>query len=175
MKLLLHTCCGPCFLGVWEDLETKDIEVTNYFFNPNIYPKEEFQRRLEGLEIAADGRSNDVIVPDHEVWKYKAAVRGFENEFPARCTYCYELRLEATAKYAKEHGYDAFSTTLLVSPYQQHKVLKQVCEKIGEQYGINFYYTDWRPFFRSGQEKARFIPIYRQKYCGCQFSLQPEK
>jgi epoxyqueuosine reductase len=175
MKLLLHTCCGPCFLGVWEDLKTKQIEVVNYYFNPNIYPEDEYSRRLEGLQTAAKGKSSSVIIAEYEPKRYLVAVKGFENDFPNRCTYCYKLRLEETAKYAKEHSYDAFSTTLLVSPYQQHAILKQLGEEIGARYGIDFYYTDWRPFFRKGQDEARFIPIYRQKYCGCKFSFQSRK
>ena len=174
MKLLLHTCCGPCFLGVWEDLKTKEIEVTNYYFNPNIYPKDESDRRLEGLQTAAGGRSS-VIVADYDPEKYLQAIKGLENEFPKRCTYCYKLRLEETAQYAKDHGFDAFSTTLLVSPYQKHEVLRSLGEEVGDKYGVEFYYTDWRPYFRKGQEEAKFIPIYRQKYCGCIFSFESIK
>jgi len=175
MKLLLHTCCGPCFLGVWEELGTRDVEVTNYFYNPNIYPEEEYERRLEGLRIAAKDKTLVVIGGEYEPEKHAEAIRDHENEFPGRCLHCYRLRLEKAAAYARDHGFDAFSTTLLVSPYQQHEVLKSIGEEVGEKYGVDFYYTDWRPYFRKGQDEAKFIPIYRQKYCGCKYSLQPSK
>jgi len=88
-----------------------------------------------------------------------------------RCLGCYRLRLAKVAKYAKEHGYDAFSTTLLVSPYQKHEDLRNIGEEVATSQGIEFYYTDWRPYFRAGQDEAKVIPIYRQKYCGCRRSL----
>ena len=88
-----------------------------------------------------------------------------------RCgNYCYPVRLAKTAKYAKEHGYDAFSTTLLVSPYQKHELICEIAEKIAKQYDIPFLYRDFRVGFREGQAKAREIGLYMQKYCGCIFS-----
>lgn len=175
MKLLLHTCCGPCFLGVWEDLKDKDLEVTNFFYNPNIYPEDEYLKRLEGLQMAASGKSEGVVVGVYESEKHAEAIKGKEDMFPTRCLDCYRLRLQKTAEYAKEHGFDSFSTTLLVSPYQQHEALKQIGEELGATYGIDFYYVDWRPFFRAGQEEAKIIPIYRQKYCGCKYSIKLSK
>lgn len=175
MKLLLHTCCGPCFLGVWEDLKTKNLEITNYYYNPNIYPEDEYYKRLENLQIAATDKSEGVVTSEYEPEKYAEAISGHENDFPGRCTYCYQLRLTKTAEYAKEHGFDAFSTTLLVSPYQQHGVLKRLGKEIAKEFGLNFYYTDWRLHYRVGQNEAKIIPIYRQKYCGCKYSLHPQK
>ena len=88
-----------------------------------------------------------------------------------RCqNYCYRVRLEQTAKYAKEHGYDTISTTLLVSPYQKHEILKEQGEEIAKKYGLQFLYRDFRVGFREGQEKARELGLYMQKYCGCIFS-----
>ena len=88
-----------------------------------------------------------------------------------RCVkYCYRVRLEQTARYAKEHGYDTFSTTLLISPYQNHNALKKIGEEMAEKYGLNFLYRDFRPGFREGQAEARELGLYMQKYCGCVFS-----
>ena len=88
-----------------------------------------------------------------------------------RCVnYCYRVRMEQTAKYAKENGYDCFTTTLLVSPYQRHEELKAVCEEIAKEYGLEFLYRDFRVGFRDGQAKARELGLYMQKYCGCVFS-----
>ena len=175
MKLLLHTCCGPCFLGVWEELGSKKHKVTNYFYNPNIYPKEEYTRRLEGLKIAVASKTMGIVEAEYDPKSHAEVILGHEDKFPGRCLLCYRLRLEMAAAYAKEHDFDAFSTTLLVSPYQQHDELKRIGEEIAAIYGVDFYYTDWRPYFRKGQVKAKFIPIYRQKYCGCKHSLQPKK
>lgn len=170
MKLLLHTCCGPCFLGVWEDLKTSDFEVTNYFYNPNIQPDAEYKLRLENLKKAIEEKTTGLIIEEYDKDEHLEAIKGHENDFPERCIYCYLLRLNQTVKKAKELGFDAFSTTLLVSPYQKHEELAMIGKQIGEKYGIQFYYYDWRPFFRDGQNKARELDLYRQKYCGCIFS-----
>ena len=93
------------------------------------------------------------------------------NDLDNRCVnYCYKVRLEQTAKYAKENGYDSFSTTLLVSPYQKHEELKKIGEKLAKKYGLQFVYRDFRVGFREGQKKARELGLYMQKYCGCIFS-----
>lgn len=169
--MLLHTCCGPCFLGVWQDLQIADFEVTNYFYNPNIQPESEYKLRLENLKKAAGGKTKGIIEENYNAAEHLDAIKGHENEFSERCIYCYILRLNQTAKKAKELGFDAFSTTLLISPYQKHEELALVGRKIGEKYGVEFYYRDWRPYFREGQNVAREMELYRQKYCGCIFSL----
>ena len=93
------------------------------------------------------------------------------NDIENRCVnYCYIKRLSESVKYAKEHGFDAFTTTLLVSPYQKHEALKAVCEGLAEAYDIEFVYRDFRVGFREGQDKARAAGLYMQKYCGCVFS-----
>ncbi len=93
------------------------------------------------------------------------------NNLQTRCQdYCYKIRLEQTAKYAKENGYDAISTTLLISPYQKHEELKELGQQIAQKYGLQFLYRDFRIGFREGQEKARELGMYMQKYCGCIFS-----
>lgn len=172
MKLLLHTCCGPCFLGVWEDLKNSDFEVTNYFYNPNIQPEEEYKLRLENLKKAVKGKTKGIIEEKYDFHEHLEAIKGHENEFPERCMYCYILRLTATANKAREEGFDAFSTTLLVSPYQKHEEIAMIGHQIGEKYGVEFIYRDWRPYFREGQNIAKDMDIYRQKYCGCLFSLR---
>lgn len=157
-------------MGVWEDLKNKDLEITNYCFNPNIYPEEEYRKRLENLKIASSGKSKTVVVPEYEPVQYSQAVQGQEDNFPDRCIYCYRLRLSKTAEFAKKNNYDSFSSTLLVSPYQNHEVIKKIGEDLAKELGIKFYYEDWRPFFRAGQTTATEMEIYRQKYCGCEYS-----
>lgn len=170
MKLLLHTCCGPCFLGVWEDLKTSDFEVTNYFYNPNIQPEDEYKLRLENLRKVVSGKTEGILEEEYDATEHLNAVKGHEEEFPERCMHCYILRLNQTAKKAKDLGFDAFSTTLLVSPYQKHEELAMIGRQVGEKYGVKFYYRDWRPYFREGQNVAKEMELYRQKYCGCIFS-----
>ena len=87
-----------------------------------------------------------------------------------RCGHCYEVRLEQTAKFAAENGFDSFTTTLLVSPYQNHELLAETAERMAQRYGVRFLYRDFRPGFRDGQAKARELGLYMQKYCGCVFS-----
>lgn len=168
-KLLLHTCCGPCFLGTWEDLLYQDIEITCFFYNPNIHPEDEFNRREEALNIATRKKAKEIITVPYEPNEYYTAIDNL-TVYPERCERCYTLRLEKTAKTAKEKGYDAFSTTLLVSPYQDHEKLISICKKLGKKYEIEFYYSDFRKNFKLGQAIARDQKIYRQKYCGCTFS-----
>ena len=93
-------------------------------------------------------------------------------DFDARCAYCYESRLSAAAKYAAEHGFSSFSTTLLISPYQNHELLRQTGERAAQEYGVSFLYRDFRPNFRVGNQRARELGFYMQKYCGCVFSEQ---
>ena len=168
-RMFLHTCCGPCFFGVWADLR-HHFEVTNFFYNPNIQPKTEYDKRLENLKKVALGRSQEIIEGAYDGRKHQKAILGLETNFPKRCLKCYELRLTETAKMAQKLGYELFSTTLLVSPYQQHEQLKQIGQKLEQAYNLKFYYRDWRPLFRSGQQSAKDQNIYRQRYCGCQWS-----
>jgi hypothetical protein len=174
MRLLLHTCCGPCFLGVWEDVQDK-FEITNLFYNPNIQPKEEYQKRLNNLKKAARKRSRDILTLDYDKEEHEKAIAGLEQNFPERCLKCYRLRLEKAALEAKKNGFDLYSTTLLISPYQQHKAVREIGEKIGNELNIEFYYQDFRPFFRQGQQLAKELDIYSQKFCGCQWSKQEAK
>lgn len=172
MKLLLHICCGPCFTGVWEELGVKGHSVTGYYNNPNIYPEKEHEKRLQNLRVAAEGALQSLVVSDYQPEEFLKAVARRDNAFPERCLECYRLRLKEAAQKAKELGFEGFSTTLLVSPYQNHEALRSIGEELAREYGLIFYYTDWRPYFREGQLKAKNKGLYRQKYCGCQFSLK---
>jgi epoxyqueuosine reductase len=171
-KLLLHTCCGPCFLGSFEGLKDEGFEITSYYYSPNIYPDLEWEKRLKNLKIVADDSSVKVLESDYDPKEYEKAVSGKEDQFPKRCLDCYRLRLVRTAEKAKGDGYDAFSTTLLVSPYQNHEALKKIGEEVSHNLNIPFYYKDLRPFFNEGQQSAKEKNLYRQKYCGCKYSKE---
>ncbi len=169
MKLLLHTCCAPCSVYCIQTLREEGIEPTVFWYNPNIHPYMEYKSRRDCLEAYCQQIGIEAIFQeDYGLDKFCEAVIG---NLSTRCTtYCYPVRLEETARYAKEHGFDAFTTTLLVSPYQKHEELRHLGEEIAKQYGLTFVYRDFRVGFRQGQQQARELGLYMQKYCGCIFS-----
>ena len=168
MKLLLHICCAPCSVMCIEKLREEGIDITGYWYNPNIHPYMEYKSRLDCfVKYSKDIDLKMVYNDNYGLREFtKAVVSNLDN----RCSYCYTVRLNMAAKYAKEHGFDAFCTTLLISPYQNHEKIIEIGNKLGEKYGIKFYYYDFRPYFREGQNKARELGFYMQKYCGCVFS-----
>ena len=169
MKLLLHTCCAPCSIYCIDTLRKEGIEPTVYWFNPNIHPYMEYKARRDCLKEYT--QSIDVEAIFEENYGLDEFCKHVIGDLQIRCkNYCYPVRLEQTAKYAKENGYTHFSTTLLVSPYQNHEELIEVAEKMAKKYGIEFLYRDFRVGFREGQAKAKELGLYMQKYCGCVFS-----
>ena len=168
MKLLMHMCCAPCSTFPLAQLRQEGIEPVGVFFNPNIHPAEEFERRKETVIQFAKIKELKVEYFNdfsQEVWESYAGTG------EARCTMCYSIRLEKAAELAAAGGYEAFTTSLLVSPYQKHDLIKELGEKYAAQYGVDFFYRDFRPGFRQGQQEAREMGLYRQKYCGCIRSL----
>lgn len=164
MKLLLHMCCGPCAIYPASVIQEEGIYLEGLFFNPNIHPLDEFVRRKENVEIFAE--HNNIPVTYSDDYREADWIK-FSGTSEERCSMCYNLRLEETARIAKEGGFDAFSTTLLVSPYQKHDFIRELGEKLGQIYGVDFYYNDFRKGFRQGQQKAKEMGLYRQKFCGC--------
>lgn len=169
MKLLMHTCCAPCSVYCIESLRNEGIEPTLYWYNPNIHPYTEYKSRRDTLKEYS--KLIDVKVIFNEEYGLKEFCKNVIKDLKNRClNYCYRVRLEQTVKYAKENGYNAFTSTLFVSPYQQHEKLKEICEELAEKYDIIFLYRDFRLGFIEGQAKARNLGLYMQKYCGCIFS-----
>lgn len=168
MKLLLHMCCAPCSIMCIEKLREENIDITGFWYNPNIHPYIEYKSRRDCIKEYSNIINLDVI------YKEEYGLRNFAknviDNLDNRCVYCYSVRLNETAKYAKENGFDAFCSTLLISPYQDHERIIEIGNKIADKYGIKFYYYDFRPYFREGQNKAREMNFYMQKYCGCVFS-----
>jgi predicted adenine nucleotide alpha hydrolase (AANH) superfamily ATPase len=168
MKVLLHMCCGPCSIAPVKFLRERSLEIQGYFYNPNIHPFKEFQRRLDTLRQYTQAEQIPLIVDDdYELEKFLQRVVYRET---ARCRYCYEMRLKSAARKAKEVGADAFSTTLLVSPYQDHEQIKDIGEKVGVEEEIPFYYADYRPGWQEAVRESRCREMYRQPYCGCIYS-----
>ncbi len=169
MKLLLHTCCAPCSVYCIKSLRNEGIEPTVYWFNPNIHPYMEYKARRDTLKEYTKSIGVNAIFDEN--YGLREFCKNVVDDLDNRCVkYCYRVRLEQTAKYAKENGYDTFSTTLLISPYQNHEALKKIGEEMAEKYGLIFLYRDFRPGFREGQAEARELGLYMQKYCGCVFS-----
>lgn len=169
MKLLMHTCCAPCSVYCIDSLRKENIEPTVYWYNPNIHPYMEYKARRDTLKEYTKSINVEAIF--EEEYGLDEFCKNVIGDLKNRCqNYCYKVRLEQTAKFAKEHGFDTISTTLLVSPYQKHEILKEQGEEIAKKYGLNFLYRDFRAGFREGQNKARELGLYMQKYCGCVFS-----
>jgi len=174
MDLLLHICCGPCLIYPYQRLTDQGFKFSGFYYNPNIYPVSEYDRRVEGLKVLSREFSLDVEYPQHQESDFFQVIDSPEL-ISQRCVRCWSLRLQKTANQAKNRGFRAFSTTLLVSPYQNHELLKQLGGQIGRQTGVDFYYEDFRSGFKPAQQEAKRRGIYRQKYCGCKYSILGEK
>jgi len=180
MKLLLHVCCAPCSVQCIEALASENIQPDLFWYNPNIHPYTEYRSRRDTLRGFAEEKKLSLILEDE--YGLRSFIRGVSaleagspGESPGekkenRCAFCYRLRLEKAARRAAEKNYDAFSTTLLISPYQNHELLRKTGEELAARYGIAFFYRDFRPHFRLGQARAREAGYYMQKYCGCIYS-----
>lgn len=177
-KLLLHTCCAPCSIHPLDALRSQNFEIYGHFYNPNIHPYVEFKKRRDQLEDYARQQDWQVIFDDQyglEEYLREVVHREFR-----RCQICYHMRLKKTAQVARKGHFDAFSTTLLVSPFQKHDLIKEIGDNLGEQYGVPFYYQDFRTGFKDATAKSKESGMYRQQYCGCIYSerdryYRPEK
>jgi len=169
MKILLHTCCAPCLIYPLERLKEKSFEVTGFFYNPNIHPLSEYKNRKQAVEDFSKTDDINVIYPEYNPTDFFQAVN-LKEDNPGRCSICWTLRLKKTAKEAKEKRFQSFSTTLLVSPYQDQELLKKIGNDIAKEESIDFYYEDFRPGFRKTHDEAKKKGVYCQRYCGCIYS-----
>ena len=169
MDMLLHICCGPCLIYPFSRLIDQGFKIKGFYYNPNIFPISEYHRRVEALKILSQEFSLVVEYPEHKGSDFVQAINTPEL-LARRCVICWSLRLRKTAWQAKKNGFTVFSTTLLVSPYQNHGLLKQLGHQIAQEVGIDFYYEDFRLGFKQAQIEAKQRGIYRQKYCGCSYS-----
>ena len=167
-SVLLHTCCAPCANQCVEALRNEGIEPVAYWFNPNIHPFLEYQSRKQALIQYAKGVGMELVLADE--YGLRQFIQAVSPNLEDRCTLCYSMRMDAVAQYAAQNGFDCFTTTLLISPYQKHEKIRAVAEQAAMKHGIEFVYRDFRPYFRVGQQRARELGLYMQKYCGCIFS-----
>jgi predicted adenine nucleotide alpha hydrolase (AANH) superfamily ATPase len=170
-KLLLHACCGPCLIYPLNAFNgEKDLSVTVYYYNPNIHPSLEYLRRLDAISSYCASNETNLVIGEYKPQQYFEMVNPDRIDLGDRCIECYRLRLCKAAEYAAGQGYDLFSTTLTVSPYQNHDAIMMVGRHAQEKYGVEFVYRDFRNGFREAQETAKSREMYRQPYCGCIYS-----
>lgn len=173
MKILLHSCCGPCSLEPVRLLHEAGHELTIFYANSNIQPQSEYERRFDTLRAWADEEGLPVIEGDYNSaqWEKSAGVHGAAQATRShRCRACYRLRLEEVARYAAQHGFDAISTTLSVSPYQYADIIEEELVRAAENAGVQAVYEDFRPYYEKATKLSREKELYRQNYCGCRFS-----
>ena len=168
MKTLLHVCCAPCANQCVEVLRTDHFEVAGFWYNPNIHPFTEYRSRRNCLREYAEGVQLTLL--EKNDYALRPFVRAVAEDIDHRCGKCYEMRLFETARQAAEGGFDSFTSSLFISPYQNHELMRETAERAASAYGVEFLYRDFRPYFKAGQEYAREHGFYMQKYCGCVFS-----
>lgn len=169
MKVLIHTCCGPCLIYPYEQLNKEGHKLASLFYNPNIHPYQEYKRRLEVVEGYVSKLGINLMVGDYNIEDYFRRVAFHEKE-GERCRFCYQLRLDKAAQEAAENDFDAFTSTLLVSPYQDISLICRLGEGAAKKYRSQFLCRDFRGGYRQAAAKSRQMGMYRQKYCGCIFS-----
>ncbi len=168
MKILLHCCCGPCSIYPVAALQEEGHDLRGYFFNPNIHPYTEFTKRLDTFSGYTQKIGlPTIIVSNYDLEEYLRSVAFREGE---RCRICYSVRLQKAAQIARKGKFDAFTTTLLVSPFQKHELIKEIAAAIATETGVPFYYQDFRLGFKEGVLKSKEEKMYRQQYCGCVYS-----
>ena len=168
MTLLVHICCGPCATATVDHLRDEGHDLRGFFFNPNIHPFLEFRRRLTGARDLAADRGLELVEDlqyDPAGWFAVVGSRGEE-----RCAACIGLRLRRTAALAAAEQCDAFTTSLAISPWQDHDAIQTGGRDAAAECGVEFLYEDLRPLYRASRRLAREIGLYRQQYCGCLLS-----
>ncbi|MCP3924631.1 MAG: epoxyqueuosine reductase QueH [Desulfobacterales bacterium] len=168
MKVLLHTCCGPCSIYPLEILKEKNYFVMGYFYRDNIHPFQECIRREDNLKEYSE--KIDLKVIYQEGYNIEVFFRDIAFREKERCKICYYKRLRQTALVAKKGKFDYFSTTLLYSKFQNHELIKETGISVGKEVGVKFLYEDFRPGWKDGIEQSKEMGMYRQNYCGCIFS-----
>lgn len=171
-KVLIHICCAPCFCHCYTTLLDLDYDITGYWYNPNIHPASEYQKRLDTLyKFQAQTQCKIEFKSKYNIKEWLLSIEPTLNVGKKmRCNLCYNIRLIEAVKYASKQSFDCFSTTLLYSKYQFHDDIKAICEELSKQYNIPFLYIDFRKGWQKGIELSHQYGLYRQKYCGCIFS-----
>ena len=190
MNILLHMCCSNCSIYPVRILRSEKHDIAGFWFNPNIHPYEEYEVRIDSLKRLAGAwkfsvRYEQPYSPEEYFRLFNMSYDMLTDNtgskwlsgshvppYPERCRGCYQLRLEKTAAHAQQEGFDAFSTTLLISPYQDYEQIASVGKALADKYNIKFHLRDYRPHFREAMALSKEMGLYRQKYCGCIFSRE---
>lgn len=172
-KLLLHICCAPCSTHVVELLK-EDYDLSGHFYNPNIHPESEYLRREEEIRQYARKLGLELACAEYDDARWFEMTKGMENapEGGERCFLCYRMRLEKSAQYAKQHGYQFLTTTLSISPHKNAEKINEIGSEVASKYGLQFYTADFkkRGGFDRSIRMSKEAGLYRQSYCGCIFS-----
>lgn len=170
-KIVLHHCCAVCSIKLIEHLKNK-FDIISVWYNPNIHPEKEYHNRMTATSVLLDENRQmlEIIDEFYEPQEWKNIIKSLL--IVNRCEFCYSLRLRRIANYAKEHNIPYFTTTLLASPHQKHKKIKEIMQKIANEFELNFYYYDFRPFYYESKKLIKDKNLYIQKYCGCMFSME---
>ncbi len=173
-KLLLHVCCGPCSTYCVSEL-MKDYEVTMFFYNPNIHPSGEHTKRFENARKVSKELNIPMIEGAYSPEEWLKMITGYEEEPEGgkRCKICFSIRLAESARYAKEHGFQCFTTTMTISPHKDSDVINRLGEHLAGQHKLEWVTSDFKQNdgFKKSIEMSKKMELYRQKYCGCFYSV----
>ena len=167
-KVLLHICCAPCSIYPIKKLEEEDYEVFGFWYNPNIHPYKEYEKRYN--EVKKYTKEKNIRLLDKNEYNLKHFLRNIIYRENQRCSFCYSERLKYAAIYARNGNFDYYTTTLLYSKFQNHKLIKEIGIEEAKNNGTNFLYEDFRKGWKYGIEKSKEKNMYRQQYCGCIYS-----
>lgn len=168
MKILMHICCAPCAIYPLKILRSEGFEVMGFFYNRNIHPYQECQKRERALRDYAEAVGLKVLY--QEGYDMEGFLQNIVFREPDRCSFCYHDRLDTTAALAKRCKFDHFTSTLLQSKFQKHDMIRTIGESTGKSRGVPFLYRDFREGWKEGIETSKHLNMYRQQYCGCVYS-----
>jgi epoxyqueuosine reductase len=168
MKILLHICCTTCAIFPVKVLREANEDVTGFFYNPNIHPYTEYRKRITAISDYAQASELEVLFQDE--YGLEEFLAHVAHDPDTRCAYCYESRLRRTAEFAVAHGFDAFTTSLLASPYQDHEAIRAFGRELGELFNIPFIYEDFRIGWKEALKTSQTMGLYHHVYCGCIYS-----
>jgi predicted adenine nucleotide alpha hydrolase (AANH) superfamily ATPase len=167
-RILVHVCCGPCYLAIAGALEEEGLEPIGYFYNPNVHPLIEFRRRLKAARLAARATKREMLYDP--AYGLKMFLERVETTSGRRCAACYRLRLTEAARRAVSEGLERFTTTLMASPHQDLALIETVGTEAAREADVEFVARNWRGLHDAGTRLAKKMSLYRQQYCGCIFS-----
>ena len=167
-SVLLHVCCAHCAAYTINHWREQGYNINAFWYNPNIHPYTEHEQRLEAMKALTTQSKVPLIISEgYEIIDYFRQVVGHESE---RCQHCFRLRLSRTARVARERHFDAFTTTLLISPHQKHDLIREIGARVAEETGVEFLYADLRKRYSDSRHLTKPLDLYRQQYCGCVYS-----